>query len=273
MKHNILRLAWPAILQMSFQTSVGVITMILIGNFLTGAASVAAVGLAQRIMFLVIGTLVALTVGTTALVAYNYGAGTKEEAGIILSHSLLIGVIVALVLGVCLDLCAPYLLGLLMLGNPDQEVIAMGSSYLTIVGYSMIFGIVLMIINAALQGAGDMKHPMYFTIGMNIITIMLGLILIPGYHFIPSLGLNGAAWAEGLSRATAAVVAFIMLIRGRLEIKLPAKKDWSWRPQVVKDILRIGLPSAGEQLVNQSSQIIYTILIATRVLPLLPPTR
>jgi putative MATE family efflux protein len=263
MKHNIWRLALPAILQMSFQTSVGIISMILIGNFLTGAASVAAVGLAQRIMFLVIGTLVALTVGTTALVAYNYGAGTKEEAGTVLFHSLIIGVVTALILGIFLDLCGPNLLGLLMLGNPDPVVIAMGSEYLTVVGYSMTFGVVLMIINAALQGTGDMKHPMYFTIGMNIITILLGLILIPGYRFIPSLGLSGAAWAEGLSRGGAAIIAFIMLIRGRFEMKLPVKKDWYWRPQVVKDILRIGLPSAGEQLVNQSSMIIYTALVAS----------
>ncbi|MGI6684691.1 MAG: MATE family efflux transporter [Bacillota bacterium] len=263
MKHNIWRLAWPAILQMSFQTSVGVITMILIGNFLTGAESVAAIGLSQRIMFLVIGTLVALTVGTTALVAYNFGAGTKEEAGIILSHSLIIGVGIALVLGICLDQFGSFFLTLLMLGNPDQGVISMGSGYLSVVGYSMTLGIILMIINAALQGAGDMKRPMYFTIGMNIMTIILGLILIPGFSFIPSLGLKGAALAEGISRGLTSIIAFIMLVRGHLVIKLPAKKNFVWRPGIVKDVLRIGLPSAGEQFVNHSSHIIYTILIAT----------
>lgn len=260
---NIWHLAWPAILQMTFQTSVGIITLILIGNYLTGADAVAAIGLAQRIMFVVIGTMMALTVGTTALVAYNYGAGTKENAEIILSHSLIIGVIVALISGIGLHFFAPYLLGLLMLGHPDPHVIALGSSYLTVIGYCMVFGIILMIINAALQGSGDMKHPMYFTVIMNVLTIVLGIILIPGHGMIPSFGVKGAAMAEGIARALSGVIALVMLLKGRLVVKLPSMRNFSWQPKVVKDILRIGLPSAGEQWVNQSSQIVYTILISS----------
>lgn len=261
LRSNIWRLAWPAILRMSFQTSVGIVTLILVGNYLM-AEAVAAIGLAQRILFLVIGTMVALGVGTTALVAHNYGAGNKEIANIILSQSIILGVISAIILAFTLDKLGPYAIKLLMISNPDPEVIKMSSSYLKVIGYSLILGILMMIINAGLQGAGDMKTPMFFTIGMNILTIVLGIILIPGLGPIPSLGLIGAGLAEGISRALGGIIALSFLLKHRLVVKLSLKDLLTWRPEVIKNILNIGLPSAGEQLVRQSSQIVYTIFIA-----------
>jgi putative MATE family efflux protein len=254
---NIWKLAWPAILRMAFQTSVGIVTLILVGNYFMGAKAVAAIGLAQRVMFLIIGMMSALGVGTTALVAHHYGAGAKEKIRIVVSQSILIAIAGAVVLALFLDKFGPTMLRLMMLDNPDMEIIAIGSSYLRIVGYSMIIGLIMMIINSALQGMGDMKTPMYFTIGMNLLNITLGVILIP------SLGLTGAGLAEGISRAAGGIFALVLLLKGRLVFKISTKDLLQWQPKVVKEILRIGLPSAGEQFVRQSSQIIYTVLIAS----------
>ncbi|MDK2820044.1 MAG: hypothetical protein PWP31_9 [Clostridia bacterium] len=262
LRKNIWKLAWPATLRMAFQTSMMIITLILVGNYFLGAEAVAAIGLAQRVMFLVIGTMTALGVGTTALIAHYYGAGKTEKAGAIVSQSLIIGIAVAVILALLLDKFGGHAIALLMLGNPEPQVIAMGSNYLRVIGFSMILGIVMMIINSALQGAGDMKTPMFFTIAANILTMVLGVILIPGLGPIPALGLTGAGLAEGLARALGGVVALLFLLRGKFVVKIKTRDFLQWHSQVVKKILEIGLPAAGEQLVRQSSQILYTILIA-----------
>jgi len=256
-RKNIWRLAWPAILRMGFQSSVGIVTLFLVGNFLSGAESVAAIGLAQRVLFLVIGTMSALTIGTTALVAHYYGAEMEEKSGEVVSQTMLIGLVVAILLAVIMDIFGPAAMKLLMLGNPDAAVIEMGSSYLRVVGYSMIAGLMMMIINAGQQGAGDMKTPLYFSLGINISAVILCIILIP------RLGLTGAGLAEGLSRAGGGITALILLLRGKLVIKVKKEQFLKWQPAVVKRILNIGLPAAGEQLVRQSSQIVYTIIIAS----------
>jgi putative MATE family efflux protein len=256
-RKNIWRLAWPAILRMGFQSSVSIVTLFMVGNFLGGAESVAAIGLAQRVMFLVIGTMSALTIGTTALVAHYYGAEMEEKSGEVVSQTILIGLVVAILLAIILDIFGPAAIKLLMLGNPDVAVIEMGSSYLRVIGYSMIAGLIMMIINAGQQGAGDMKRPMYFTLGINISTVILSVILIP------RLGLTGAGLAEGLSRAGGGITALVFLLRGKLVIKVEKEQFLKWQPAVVKRILHIGLPAAGEQLVRQSSQIVYTIIIAS----------
>lgn len=260
---NIWKLAWPATLRMLFQTSVGIITLILVGNYLDGAEAIAAIGLAQRIMFLVIGSLVALGIGTTAIIAHQFGAGNTEDLGKVVSQSLLIGFIVSFLFAIGLDMTAEKALTIMMVGNSDPQVILMGSKYIKIVGYCMVPAVPLFIINAALQGIGDMKTPMYFTIGMNLLNIFIGIILIPGIGPIPSLGLGGAGFAEGLSRSLGGVISLILLLRGKLGIKLSFKELFLWQPEIGKNILKIGLPAAGEQIVRQSSQIIYTVIIAT----------
>jgi putative MATE family efflux protein len=87
--------------------------------------------------------------------------------------------------------------------------------------------------------------------------VILSVILLP------RLGLTGAGLAEGLSRAGGGITALVFLLRGKLVIKVEKEQFLKWQPAVVKRILHIGLPAAGEQLVRQSSQIVYTIIIAS----------
>jgi len=256
MNGTIWHLAWPAILRMAFQTSVGIITMFLVGNYFLGAEAVAAIGLAQRITFLVIGTLSALGIGTTALVANYYGAGKPEKAREVVSQSIIIGVVMAAILAVLLNIFGSLAMGLLMLGNPDPAVIAMGSGYLKIIGYSMLLGLPMMIINAAQQGAGDMKTPMYMMIAVNLLTIILGIYMIPRW------GLSGAGLAEGLSRVLGGIFALWSVFNKRFAVNITPGDLRHWKPEVAKNILSIGVPAAGEQFARQSSQIIYTIMIA-----------
>src|SRR5579859_4091583 len=61
-----------------------------------GAASVAAVGAGQRVFFALQALLMAIGVGTTALVARSWGAGRQEEASRMTSASLMLGGLVGL---------------------------------------------------------------------------------------------------------------------------------------------------------------------------------
>lgn len=257
---RIWNLAWPAILQLSFQTTVGVITMIFVGKI--SAEGLAAVGLAQRIVLLMIGALSALTVGTTALVAQYTGADNPAKAKQIAAQSMLVGLAVAAVLALLTCLWAEKLIALMMLGQPDAEVIRLGGSYLRIVGLSLFFAMPLFVLNGALQGAGDMRTPMYFVILMNLVTLILGYILIFGPGFFPALGVTGAGWAEALARITGAVAAVIAVLSRKLRIKLGFRDMLIWRPELIREILGIGLPSSGEQVIRQVSMVIYTMLVA-----------
>src|SRR5271154_6107515 len=93
---TIWQLAGPSIAANLMFSMVAMVQTKFVGDL--GAPAVAAVGAGQRVFFALQALLMAIGVGTTALVARSWGAGEYEEASRITSSSLLVGAIVGLAL-------------------------------------------------------------------------------------------------------------------------------------------------------------------------------
>lgn len=261
LRHRIMNLALPATMQALLQTLAGIVTQMVVGHL--GAADIAGVGLANRYLFLLLGVLSAVTVGNTALVARHTGAGDSKAAHTVLAQSLVSGLIAGPLLAGAGVLTARSFMLFLTLGHGDLEVINAGTIYLQIISASMILNLPMLFVNGALQGAGDTKTPLYLTVAMNIIEVMLSYPMTYGLGPIHGLGLEGAALAQGTARAVGGILAIIAILHpriGKMQLTrgLRYKPDWS----ILRGIFRIGLPSAGEQLAIQSGQIIYTMMVA-----------
>ncbi|WP_408956470.1 MATE family efflux transporter [Natroniella sp. ANB-PHB2] len=263
MRKSIINLAWPAVLRMLLESIVGTVDIIMVGSL--GAASLAAVDVSNRIVFLVVGSLTALTIGSTALVARYVGANDQKKVNNIISQSVLIGFLLPLILVVIGFLFAEDMLRLMMLlmEEVDPIILDEGSIYIKIIFSSMVFGLPMMIVTAILQGIGDMKTPLYIMITTNLSNVVANYVLIFGIGFFPQLGVMGAALGTAFGRLVGAIVSFAFLIKGNTMIKLNwADIKWKLDWKVIKNIFSIGIPSAVEQSIRQSSQIIYTALIA-----------
>ena len=75
---GILQLAWPAILGNLGFSLVGLVDIKIVGSL--GASAVAAVTTGHRIFWVLEAVLIAITAGTTAMVARAWGAGNTAEA-------------------------------------------------------------------------------------------------------------------------------------------------------------------------------------------------
>src|SRR5271154_951001 len=93
---TIWQLAAPSIMANLMFSMVAMAQTKFVGGL--GAPAVAAVGAGQRVFFALQALLMAIGVGTTALVARSWGAGQQAEASRITSSSLLVGGIVGLAL-------------------------------------------------------------------------------------------------------------------------------------------------------------------------------
>ncbi|RQD71676.1 MAG: MATE family efflux transporter [Halanaerobium sp. MSAO_Bac5] len=263
MRKNIMYLAWPAILRMFLQSIVGVVDVIMVGQL--GAAAIASVDIGNRIVFVLIGTLMALTIGATALVAHYIGSGNKEEANHIMWQSLLAAFLAALIIGGLGIIFSEELMRAMtfLMEESNPFIIEQGSIYLNIVLASMIFGLPMIVINAILQGIGDMKTPLFIMFISNIVNVLFNYLLIFGIGIFPTLGIKGAALGTSLGRLVGFLIGIIILVKGEKGIKLELdliklKIDLL----IIKDILKIGVPAAVEQFARQSSQIIYTVMVA-----------
>src|SRR3984957_9148218 len=93
---TIWQLAAPSITANLMFSTVAMVQTKFVGGM--GAPSVAAVGAGQRVFFALQALLMAIGVGTTALVARAWGAGQPEEASRTTSSSLMLGGLVGLVI-------------------------------------------------------------------------------------------------------------------------------------------------------------------------------
>ena len=91
---SIWGLAWPSILANILFAAVGIVGLKAVGAL--GTEALAAVGTGQRIFFVIQSLIMAVSTGTTALIARAYGSGKKNEAAQVLFDSLWIGVVLGL---------------------------------------------------------------------------------------------------------------------------------------------------------------------------------
>jgi putative MATE family efflux protein len=87
--------------------------------------------------------------------------------------------------------------------------------------------------------------------------------LIFGIWIFPEMGIRGAAWGSSLGRLVGTLLGIFVILRGTADIRLYRHNiTWKIDGSVIKSILKIGIPASLEQLVRQSSMIIYTSLVA-----------
>ena len=101
---------------------------------------------------------------------------------------------------------------------------------------------------------------MLVTVLVNILNIIGNYSLIFGKFGCPELGVEGAAISTAFSRGVSMVILFVILFRKHIH-RFPLAYFRPFPFIELKNLMRVGLPSAGEQLSYSSSQVVITFFI------------
>jgi putative MATE family efflux protein len=252
----VFRLALPAMGEQLLSMMVGIVDTYLVGHL--GAESLAAVGLANQWVFVATMLFGAIATGATALIARLVGAREKAQANEVLRQSMLLGVLIGIVattLGVTLAAPAVRLLG------AEEEVVALGTSYLRVVASIFFFSTLMFIGNASLRGAGDTRTPLFVMLVVNVVNIVVSWTAINGAFGLPKMGVVGSAMGAATGRTIGGLLVIGLLLKGRSGIRL---KLAGLRPdtELIRRILRVGLPSGVEQLFFRSGHMVFARILA-----------
>lgn len=256
MRRTILELAWPAILGNLMQTVVSMVDLVMVGRL--GAAAVAAVGLGGQMQWFLNALMIAISVGTTALVARFIGARQRKDAEHVLVQSIILVLLLASFLTVFWYVFAEK--ALLLIGA-SEEVAELGSAYIRIVFLTTPSIFLIFISQGALRGAGDTKTPMKVGVVMNLINVVLNYVLIFGKLGFPALGVRGAGIATAIAFVWASLMYVIIFFSGRFVLRI-RKSTFTFDVDMVKRILRIGIPTGIERITMSSSMIFYVSIVA-----------
>lgn len=196
-------LALPVALQMLLQSVIGMTDVIMIGDL--GATSVAAVGLASKIHFLLIVLMSGFATGCSVLIAQYSGAGDEAGCRRILSVTLIVGMVVITPFVVAFALGANTWVNWI---NPDPEVVRLTALYLVITAPVLWLTQLIVIYEASLRALGNTTMPLMGGVIAAVANVALNYALIYGNWGFPALGVAGAAWATVIARGLQ--LAFIL---------------------------------------------------------------
>ena len=231
-----LELAWPGIIENLIAAAGQATIFVFVGHL--GAVATAAVGAAFQFMFLMFPVWRSLAIGTMAHVSRRMGEGRTRVASDVTRQSILLGAMAGAVFAIAFVVFAAPLLRLL---GASEEVVAIGTPILALMGTASIFQTVWFISVSAVRAAGDSRTPMWLAI------LSVGITVPLAYLFIDVLqsGPIGAAYAAVANSAVICAMSVTLLWFGHAELTIRGG-PWRLDPDLIRSLFSISLPSAGE---------------------------
>ena len=216
--------------------------------------SVAAVGVVNQLIMFAFLIFEVINIGTSVLCSQYLGARMHKNMVQVVGVSLILNLAFGLFVSAILHYGATSLLSMMGL---RPELMEYGVSYMKIVGAFAFFQAISLTISASLRSANKAVYPMMVTVVVNIIG---NYSLIFGKFGMPALGVEGAAISTAFARGVSMVILFVILFRKHIP-RFPLSYFCPFPFVELKNLLKIGVPSAGENMSYSFSQVVLTYFI------------
>ena len=231
---NLIRFAIPLFLGQLLQQLYNVVDSVVVGNVL-GKEALAAVSTTGSLIFLMVGFINGLFMGSSVIIGKRYGAKDYNSVSIAV-HT---GIAFALAMGIVLTIVGYFFTPVLLrlMGTPE-DVLPNSALYFKIYFLGGLGNVMYSACCGVFQAVGDSKRPLYYLMVSTFINTTLDIVFV---KFL-AVGIAGAAAATVIAQFTSATLAFVKLTRvdGPHRIflsKLKADKD-----TLAKE-LKLGFPT------------------------------
>ena len=255
LSRQLASLAGPIFIETLLVMTLGAVDTFMLSRYSDN--SVAAVGVVNQLMNLVFLLFEVISLGTSILCSQYIGAKRRDKViqvvGISLIFNLLSGILISLGLYFLAD-------SLLQMMGLRPDLMSDGLPYMKIVGGFAFLQAISLSLSASLRSADKAKYPMYVSMVVNVLNIIGNYSLIFGKFGMPALGVQGAAISTSFCRFVSVILLFIILFRKHIP-SFPKKLFTPFPWIELKNLLKIGIPSAGEHFSYSLSQVVITYFI------------
>ena len=253
---STLVLAVPIMAGQLSQMLMGVADSIMVGH--VGVVPLAASSFANSLLAVPFLFGIGLLQCISVRAAEAHGAGDRRETGEVLRHGLALSILAGLVMIVLVALVATQLH---RFGQPP-EVAASARNFLLLCGASLLPMFMAMSLRQFSEALNHPWPPMVIMLGSVLLNVGLNWIFIYGHLGSPALGLDGAGLSTLISRVVALVAIFLYVLRARrFGDALPAGWLRALHWERLRSLLRIGLPTAGQLLLEVSAFTLAAIMM------------
>jgi len=240
----MLALSIPVAFQQLISAFLNMIDVLMVGQL--GEASVAAVGLANQIFFLLILFLFGTTSGMAIFTAQFWGKGDVESIRKVLGICLALAISVA----VLFSLAAVFIPERLMhFYTEDPEVIQLGSEYLRIVGLSYVMMAISVSYISVLRSITQVTMAMVVAISALALKTVIGYTLIFGHFGLPALGVRGAAIGTAIGWTFEAILLLVLVYVLKTPLAANPLTFFHFDRAFLTNVLKTSMPAAINEVV------------------------
>jgi len=254
---RLYKIALPIALQQFIMSSLNMVGVVMIGQL--GAVPVAAVGLANQIFFLLNLMLFGITSGSAMFTAQLWGKRDILNIRKVLGLALTLGLIAGMIFLIIAEI---FPAGALSIYSKDPSVIALGSDYLRIIGFSFLLYAISFCYSAVLRSTGDVQTPLLVTFTALSINTLLSYILIFGKLGLPALGVHGAAIAVLVSRIVECGALLWLTYRKDSPAAGKLRELFSYNLAFASNVLKPVLPVVANEILWSMGTTAYSVVYA-----------
>lgn len=253
---SLFSITWPLFIEISLHMSMGIVATLILSDYSDNA--VAGVGVANQIINIFILVFNVTAIGATILIGQSLGANQLSRARGLARSAFGVNFWVGILMTIVVVAFGGIFLKFYGLSG---EVYDFAYTFLTITGLSLFLEAISLALSAVLRSYGYTKETMVVTVIMNVISIFGYFIAIKGWFGLPITGVAGVSYSIIVARVFI-IVALFYFVYKRLALSFHVKDIIKIDKTDVKDLLQIGVPSAGENLSYQFSQVVITSFVA-----------
>lgn len=219
-----------------------------------GMEALAALGSVDWLNWLMLGLAQGFTQGFSVRVAQKFGEQDEESLHIFMGQSAVAAGALGLMCVAVGQLTLPLLLGFLRV---PEGLYGMAQLYTRILFAGLPVVFFFNYCAAMLRAVGDSKTPLIAMTVASVTNIVLDVVAV----FVLGWGIAGAAIATLIAQCLSGVICFVKICRTP-QLKITGKSlliHWD----VLKNLLKIGAPAAGKNLLIAISGMIVTMVVNT----------
>ena len=255
-REDLRRLLIPLLLEQALTVTIGMMDTIMVSG--CGEAAVSGVSLVDTINLLLSNVFAALATGGAVVASQYLGKKDPEQAG---RSAKMLFYVILIASTAIMALCLIFRVSMLdaIYGTIEADVMENARTYLFWSAVSYPFLAMYNASAALLRSMGNAKISLETSLVMNLVNVAGNALLIYGLN----MGVAGAAIATLVSRILGAAVMQFALRNPRCTIPCPRLLQFEWNGDLVKKILKVGVPNGLEGSIFQLGKLILLGLVST----------
>ncbi len=254
-KLSLFNLAWPIFVETLLFMLLGSVDVFVLSRYDDLAAS--SVNTANQAISITTIVFTVISTASAVLISQYLGAKKRENASRVAALSMTFHMIFGVIISAVYVFFAKPILSFI---GAEGTVLEFSSKYLTVVGGFIFFQALLSSMSVIVRNHGMTQISMFVTLGMNVMNTALDIVFVLGLFGFPKLGVLGVAIATTFSRIVGTIILAVVLFK-KVEKPSIFKLLKPFPKEDVKNIIKIGVPSAFETFLYNISQVVITSIV------------